>query len=1402
MKKILFYIFIFLFTSQTLFAAGTSCETAQDLGTDPTARVGLTGTLALAGAAPTEDWYRFEATQADVDNNISFSAKNVGATYNLKLIVKEWDASTCSTTRLLQSTDFVENYNAILSGLVLGRVYAVQMAATSGDDKLIDYTLDFSSELLIEPVGQYKFDDCNLSLGLQDSIGNNDGINSGAKQAIGKLCLAGEFQAVESDQITLNDVYPVTAGDGFSIAAWVKWDGVVGENTIIDKRLVYNLKIDDNGSVKFQSAQTIIFQGGNDFAMPVRLWVHIALTYDGDKTYKLYRNGALVHEHVSSNPALSSANGIVTLGASKSNVNPDRFSGDLDEVNFYDTELSTFAITQLVNESRLCPCCPTPIEIVGGFVDIGDTYTNVPPWDRVGFVGGFKFRQPPLVFILASEDGGHSADLRIRNITRSGFEVANIEPQGEDGPHIAMNLSYFAINRGVHDLGDQTVEACSYMTQTVQFNKAKSDADPTLSTGDIDTNNYGWDQIPLDFIYTNPEGPAVVAQVLTGNNEQRLGSIEVSRPWINIAIENNSTGVFMALERGETTLAPIIYPEEIAYMVAEGNIQSTFIDDLGATISWETIVLGPTFKGHNRSGNADQRFTFANTDYASIYHCDVSSPTTLPLVVANLNSRNADDGGWVRRNDLTCTYLEISVWEDRIGSWAGSSNYSIDGLDVLYSDLQDSERNHDEAETGSAFVYANAFSFAAPFEPEPGAFNAIEIGNLDSTDISTKVVNKNFSLDIISIEAAARTYEAYYGLVRASVVESATCQTPAPTLVNQLGIVTFDNIGATGTIRRPLIDVNSTTITRNGAIRMEYLADSNGTKMDFENCFTAGDFGTYCSPIVSAASCEIPCNSINAMKGLGSTGRSCQTCLFDNFPEIGSVCATDDFAVRPDHYSLLVNDMNDSTKIIIRSQEYFNLKAMAVNVEESASTASLNPPTAYYNQALNQIYAPVLPPAADSFEVIAIDNTPCMPGDIRKDRTTVITSVAGLSFTDGALSSGNIDYTEVGDIQIRIQEIPSNLYAYVDLDDTNPPYSESDSIITAADINVSFTPDYFAVDLNLSDHNMNVSDQNFTYFSNDNTQMRARLNMNITSLGVNDEITRNYTGACHAQDTNLTITFDALNQAGLVPTPLVLQWAQDSNITHIDNAAFIFPATLNINGASFIYDVLPSDFILGQYNEQVNLSISRTLTEPTNPIRLTITNGVALDANLVTGNYTGPDEIATYYFGRLYAPRYRFNGNIGNANMFYEAYCDTRPAATAPSATTCTPGIFWNNPVLSPDEVSWYDNTVIHQNPDGNITGTGPENAAYNADFNPSIIAANFKSIIYNYTGAKGFPYKRTMRLNTNNWLVFDPFDATRTFNTFEIEFHSGQAQWAGVDGSQSNVDTNASATTNRRINW
>jgi MSHA biogenesis protein MshQ len=57
---------------------------------------------------------------------------------------------------------------------------------------------------------------------------------------------------------------------------------------------------------------------------------------------------------------------------------------------------------------------------------------------------------------LPINDGGDPAALRIRNVTNSGFEIAYVEPDSEDGIHPTSTADWFAIPSGDHTLSDGT----------------------------------------------------------------------------------------------------------------------------------------------------------------------------------------------------------------------------------------------------------------------------------------------------------------------------------------------------------------------------------------------------------------------------------------------------------------------------------------------------------------------------------------------------------------------------------------------------------------------------------------------------------------------------------------------------------------------------------------------------------------------------------------------------------------------------------------------------------------------------------------------------------------------------------------------------------------------------------
>ena len=276
-----------------------------------------------------------------------------------------------------------------------------------------------------------------------------------------------------------------------------------------------------------------------------------------------------------------------------------------------------------------------------GALTVIDTYTK-DEFTRVNFTQTFV--DPPVVFTLPTTDGSNSAAHRIRNVTGEGFDIMTLEPDGEDGPHIAMSLNYLAIEKGNHTLpGGGKLRVGTVNTSSTQaYRQAGS-----------------WESISFGSDFSSP--PAVLGQIQTMVNEQetRVPS-RPSRPWLTTAINNVTAGAMdMALERSDSASGAVRVDETIGYMAVEPFGRMTFLDSNGSQIDMEVIRSDPVVQGWstcNKSGNR----VFFSQRWAST-----------PIVLATKNTRDGDngtgegDGGWFRRCVTTRDYVGLAVDEVR-----------------------------------------------------------------------------------------------------------------------------------------------------------------------------------------------------------------------------------------------------------------------------------------------------------------------------------------------------------------------------------------------------------------------------------------------------------------------------------------------------------------------------------------------------------------------------------------------------------------------------------------------------------------------------------------------------------------------------------------------------------------
>ena len=256
-----------------------------------------------------------------------------------------------------------------------------------------------------------------------------------------------------------------------------------------------------------------------------------------------------------------------------------------------------------------------------------------------------QFRQTydtvPLVFTLTTATGGDSSALRVTNVSTTGFDVYNVEPDGNDGPHARMtSVPYIAIEPGTHEMPNGTrIVAGSINTQSFQSK---------LLTGST------WESIGLIGFNTTP---TILGQIQTRTNERTDQAVpdSVSQPWMTTTISNVSSGGFdIALDRSKTTSGTISNNEKIAYLAIDSGLNNGnhyFGANNADKIEFESI----------RSDDIIQGWSDSTTGYV----VNFSKTYPDPITVASKNTRDEDDGGWLRRRNISNNSISLVVDEDK-----------------------------------------------------------------------------------------------------------------------------------------------------------------------------------------------------------------------------------------------------------------------------------------------------------------------------------------------------------------------------------------------------------------------------------------------------------------------------------------------------------------------------------------------------------------------------------------------------------------------------------------------------------------------------------------------------------------------------------------------------------------
>ena len=355
-------------------------------------------------------------------------------------------------------------------------------------------------------------------------------------------------------------------------------------------------------------------------------------------------------------------------------------------------------------------------QIEGRFIELQNTY-NKAEWTTISF--SQVYDEPPAVFMLSTSQGSNPAIVKIRNVTRTGFEALPLEPSGEDGPHVTMGAHYLAIAYGVHEFPDGDVVEVGKMQLGADTIQAAPNS-PWYGVGGLSgTDESRYAQVPLQTHFG--EQPVFFHSIQTVNNQIDVNGKKPPNehllPFLTVAAKYDAVGsnltpalplldmaYFIALEASETEFGPVSREETVAYMATIEGFGRRFFDDSGKEVEWEADFTETLISGWS---DGCFRNNFKN-----------NYPQT-PLVAASKISRDGVDGGWLRSCGVDRNRLGLRVDEDR---------------------SEDSERNHAQ-EQASILAMTSEFVFS---------------GNLPSCDVAFPGALATFSGSDIFLSSRSR----------------------------------------------------------------------------------------------------------------------------------------------------------------------------------------------------------------------------------------------------------------------------------------------------------------------------------------------------------------------------------------------------------------------------------------------------------------------------------------------------------------------------------------------------------------------------------------------------------------------------------------------------------------------
>ncbi|HIP54873.1 MAG TPA: hypothetical protein EYH11_05320 [Sulfurimonas autotrophica] len=667
-------------------------------------------------------------------------------------------------------------------------------------------------------------------------------------------------------------------------------------------------------------------------------------------------------------------------------------------------------------------------------------------------------------------------------------------------------------------------------------------------------------------------------------------------------------------------------------------------------------------------------------------------------------------------------------------------------------------------------------------------------------NISTKIVNKAFTLSLASLNKKANGYEIKNGSGDINVaIYPKNSTTP------------ISNHVSFNPTANPHTSVASFTVAqaqRDAVVGFQLCAT-------YENNTTTGEtlYHLYGS---TACSSQTVFNDCNAITSGTPTWHLCYS--------------TDNFAIRPYAFRVFGGDSYN------RAGEDFNITIKAVDQinydKNDSSSYDRVSGASKYNVNFSDLTLTFnfYTPTNDEINIMYNNVTGTKLADINTKRARVANCPhSGTStklnptdsFVDGNLTA-KLKFSETGILTITVSETIGHEFAIVDSDDT--PKSKrfiQASLVINSKSNISQTSllliNPYSIDT-VAEYNTSTSkewvymdDISSTTTNHTKPNMSAYIHYIVTARNKDGAITKNFTSTCFP-DTKVScprVNGLQLNTTYNLRLTATLNTTADVNLSIYNadknnNTLFIAPDDqyanlLKGNNTLTKATMYPKQFTDGVAESYVHFNVDKNISVAQNPVTIKVidTNtslGWTSSASPAALNGDTLNRSYSFLYARTHTQRQQFIGTDGNTPIFYEVYC---------SGSDCDKTLLPNGVASKiTDDPRWFINTLHNPLADGSVTHVTQKGSASTVITTTLSHTTGKTTASLHYNATKGYPYKTTMEINSAKWLVYNKYNPNATTYEFAVEFISQSSDWAGVRETDTTTNKNASENTNRRLMW